>query len=244
MTSSTPKYIGTVRKPIMPMSWKQGSQLSMTSLPVGSILAPTNIASALEWMLRWVICTAFGEPVDPDVSCISARSSSPVSTGSIGSASSSSATVTVLMPFSASTGAAAMNGSEMMTTRASIISTTVRVSRPTPPGRCAGSAGAAWSGWRRASTAPGRPGRSPPGRRRAHRRRRRARPRWRPGPGDAAGPLVHLQPGVAHRRVRLTGHHALAAFAGIAEHCVGKPAHDNLLAGPGFLMVHPAGHAE
>ncbi len=49
-----------------------------------------NIASALEWMLRWVICTAFGEPVEPDVSCISARSSSPVSIGSIGSAASRS----------------------------------------------------------------------------------------------------------------------------------------------------------
>src|ERR1700743_2897774 len=33
-------------------------------------------------MLRWVICTAFGDPVEPDVSCISARSSSPTSTGS------------------------------------------------------------------------------------------------------------------------------------------------------------------
>ena len=46
-TSSTPKYIGIVRKPTMPMSWKQGSQLTITSSSP-STRAPTNIASALE----------------------------------------------------------------------------------------------------------------------------------------------------------------------------------------------------
>ena len=54
-----------------------------------------------------------------------------------------------------------MNGSETMTALASIMSMTVDgVLAPTAPGRCAGSAGAASSGWRRASTGPGRSGRS------------------------------------------------------------------------------------
>ena len=90
----------------MPMSWKQGSQLTMTSLST-SYSAPMNMASALEWMLRWVIWTAFGEPVEPDVNCISARSSSPTSMGSTGSDASSSATVRTLTPFSSSTAMAA-----------------------------------------------------------------------------------------------------------------------------------------
>ena len=111
----------------MPMSWKQGSQLTMTSLST-SYWAPMNIASALEWMLRWVICTAFGDPVDPDVSCISARSSSPTSMGSIGSDASRSATVRTVMPFSSSTGMATRKGSETMTALASIMPMTFMVS--------------------------------------------------------------------------------------------------------------------
>ena len=47
LTSSAPKYIGMVRKPTIPMSWKQGSQLTMTSDST-SYSAPMNIASALE----------------------------------------------------------------------------------------------------------------------------------------------------------------------------------------------------
>ena len=47
LTSSAPKYMGMVRNPTIPMSWKQGSQLTMTSL-VTSYSAPTNMASALE----------------------------------------------------------------------------------------------------------------------------------------------------------------------------------------------------
>ena len=46
-TSSAPKYIGMVRKPTMPMSWKHGSQLTMTSFST-SYSAPMNIASAFE----------------------------------------------------------------------------------------------------------------------------------------------------------------------------------------------------
>ena len=111
----------------MPMSWKHGSQLTMTSLST-SYSAPMNIASALEWMLRWVIWTALGDPVEPDVSCISARSSSPTSTGSIGSDASRSATVRTVMPFSSSTGMATRNGSETMTALASIMLMTVMVS--------------------------------------------------------------------------------------------------------------------
>ena len=47
LTSSAPKYIGMVRNPTMPMSWKQGSQLTMTSLST-SYSAPMNMASAFE----------------------------------------------------------------------------------------------------------------------------------------------------------------------------------------------------
>ncbi len=132
-------------------------------------------------MLRCVICTALGDPVEPDVSCISARSSSPVSTGSIGSAASRSATMRTFMPFSSSTGIATRNGSETMTALSSIMPMTVMVSSAhTDADRCAGSAGAAWSGSRRASTRPERSARSPPGSRPARRRRRHGRCRPRP----------------------------------------------------------------
>ena len=67
----------------MPMSWKHGSQLTITSVS-RSKLQPTTMASALATMLECVICTALGEPVEPEVSCISATSSSQVSSGSIG----------------------------------------------------------------------------------------------------------------------------------------------------------------
>ncbi len=58
-TSSAPKYIGTVRNPVIPMSWNSGSQLTITSVSMSNS-APTNIASALDTRLRWVIWTAFG----------------------------------------------------------------------------------------------------------------------------------------------------------------------------------------
>src|SRR6185312_15869393 len=54
LTSSTPKYIGTARNPVIPISWKHGSQLTITSL-AGSTSAPANIASALATKLRWLI---------------------------------------------------------------------------------------------------------------------------------------------------------------------------------------------
>ena len=104
----------------MPMSWKHGSQLTITSVSV-SKCAPMNIASALATMLEWVMQTALGIPVEPDVSCTSARSSSPVSRGSIGAWASNSSTVTTRMPRSAKTGAAAAKGSETTTTFASIM---------------------------------------------------------------------------------------------------------------------------
>ena len=127
LTSSAPKYIGTVRKPVIPMSWNSGSQLTMTSVS-RSYSAPTNIASALEYRFRWLIRTALGGPVEPEVNCISATSSSPTSTGSIGVAASSCSMVTTVSPRSASTGAAAMNGSDTTTVSASITSTTATVS--------------------------------------------------------------------------------------------------------------------
>ena len=79
-------------------------------------------------MLRWLITTALGDPVEPDVNCISATSSSPVCTGSIGCAPSNSSTVSTVTPRSASTGAATRNGSETTTALASIMSMTLMVS--------------------------------------------------------------------------------------------------------------------
>ena len=46
---------------------------------------------------------------------------------------------------------------------------------------------------------------------------------------DAAGPLVHLTPGVANRLVRFTGDHARGNAAGVAVHLVGESTHDVLL---------------
>ena len=127
LTSSAPKYIGTVKNPVMPMSWNSGSQLTITSVST-STFAPMNIASAFETTLRCVIRTALGDPVDPDVNCSSATSSSSVSTGSIGRLSSSWSIVSTRIPSWDSNGAAAMNGSEMTTALAPIILMTAVVS--------------------------------------------------------------------------------------------------------------------
>jgi hypothetical protein len=47
--------------------------------------------------------------------------------------------------------------------------------------------------------------------------------------GDAAGALVYLTPGVADRFVRFTGDHAPLADAGVPVHLLGESAHDDLL---------------
>ena len=39
LTSSAPKYIGTVRNPVMPMSWNSGSQLTITSVSMSNLAA-------------------------------------------------------------------------------------------------------------------------------------------------------------------------------------------------------------
>ena len=140
LTNSTPKYIGTVKKPVIPMSWNNGSQHTITSVST-STRAPTNIASAFDTKFRWVIWTAFGDPVDPDVNCSSARSSSSVSTGSIGALSNNSSMVSTRMPSSDSSGTAGMNGSEMMTALASIMLMTVVVSSAQ---RCRSVRGVGW----------------------------------------------------------------------------------------------------
>ena len=66
----------------MPMSWNSGSQETITS--PGWMLALSHIDSMLAQRLRWVICTAFGVEVDPEVSCSSAGASSAISTSGAG----------------------------------------------------------------------------------------------------------------------------------------------------------------
>ncbi len=201
-----------------------------------------NIASALEWMLRWVMRTAFGEPVDPDVSCISATSSSTVSIGSIGSAASSSSTVSTLTPCSSSTGTATRNGSETMTALASIMSMTLMVSSAHSTRSVRG---VGWCSIVRLAPRIHRPwavGAISTGSAGQHADRvAEADARGGQAAGDAPGPLVHLAPGVPDRLVRLAGHHALGAGHGAVEHLVGETAHDDLL-GIRSWLVRAAGH--
>ena len=69
-----------------------------TPLPSSAFLGARMLHALLVAIVLVVITTAFGDPVDPEVSCISATSSSSVSIGSIGSAASSSSTVTTRIP--------------------------------------------------------------------------------------------------------------------------------------------------
>ena len=181
-------------------------------------------------MLAWVICTAFGDPVEPDVNCISATSSSQVSTGSIGALVEQRPRRSApVMPSSASTGAAGMNGSETTTAVGVDHVDDARWSpRPSAPGRCAEWAGAAWSGWRRASRCPARSGRSRPGRRPAPRRRHRVRRPPRPAHRRPGGPARAPRPryaGPARRGSPVTM--PLRLHRALRVHRLGKSAHDN-----------------
>ena len=51
----------------MPMSWDRGSQLTITSVLVSRSTAVT-MATEFANRFAWVICTALGVPVDPEVS--------------------------------------------------------------------------------------------------------------------------------------------------------------------------------
>src|SRR5258707_360548 len=153
-------------------------------------------------MLRWVIWTALAEPVEPDVSCMSARSSSPTSTGSIGSDASRSATARTVMPFSSSTGTATRNGSEAMKALAPSMPNPVKESSARITRAVRGLGADRFAG---------------------------SDPRGGQAARDAAGPLVDLTPGVADRFVGFTGDHARRHGAGVAVHLLGESAHDNLL---------------
>src|SRR5580692_695092 len=207
LTNSTPKYIGTVKNPVIPMSWNSGSQHTITSVST-STWAPVNIASALDTKFLWVIWTAFGDPVDPDVNCSSARSSSSVSTGSIGAPSNKSSMVSTRMPSSDSSGAAGMKGSEMMTALASIMLMTAVVSSAQRCRSVRGGSdldgGAGQHGDRVTGSDAGRG----------------------QAAGDAAGALVHLTPCVPDRGVGLAGDHALGAGHRVGIHRLGEAAHD------------------
>ena len=77
--------MGKQINPIMPMSWDNGSQLTNTSRSM-SMSTPALIATVFAARFPWLISTAFGMPVDPEVSCRNAISASSASSGSIGPA--------------------------------------------------------------------------------------------------------------------------------------------------------------
>ena len=54
---------------------------------------------------------------------------------------------------------------------------------------------------------------------------------------DPAGPLVHLTPGVTDGFVRFTGDHARGGVTGVAVHLLGESAHDSLLGSPANAKV-------
>ena len=86
MATSRPSCIGRHKKAIMPMSCESGSQLAKTSVLI-SRSSPSCSAMALAARLPWLISTALGAPVDPDVNCRNAISVSSVSaSNSAGSA--------------------------------------------------------------------------------------------------------------------------------------------------------------
>jgi len=90
-------------------------------------------------------------------------------------------------------------------------------------------AGAAWSGWRRASKGPAPPGRSrlgSPASTQPHHRVRFPR-----RPGRPRCPLVHLIPGVPDRRIRLAGQHVVRTGPGMPVHSLGESAHRSNLPG-------------
>ena len=124
----------------MPMSWNSGSQLTITSRSATRFVA-AYMDSTFAHRLRWVILTAFGVAVEPEVSWRKAVSSSPGSAGSrsasaesaasadsVEPAARSSSTVTAGNGLPASIAATSVNGSPTTTTRASINRSTVRVS--------------------------------------------------------------------------------------------------------------------
>ncbi len=128
LTSSMPTAMGIVRKPTMPMSWKSGSHDTITSVSVSSRAACT-IAPMLECRLRWVMRTALGSAVEPLVSCSSAVSSSPATSGSgVTGAPSRSVSRRHGIPCCDSTDASASNGAPSSTSFAPIIVSTPTVS--------------------------------------------------------------------------------------------------------------------
>ena len=68
----------------MPMSWNNGSQLTIIDAP-GTISARSRIAFRLFQALACEMRTALGAAVDPDVSCSSSVESSSTATASVSS---------------------------------------------------------------------------------------------------------------------------------------------------------------
>src|SRR6476661_1270663 len=128
VTSSMPWHIGWVRNPTMPMSWNNGNQETITS--PGLMLALSHIDSMFAHRFRWVINTALGVEVEPEVSCNSAGESSPISISGAGPPGSSTnwSTVKARTPESSSISTKSVNGSPSTAALASINESTAAVS--------------------------------------------------------------------------------------------------------------------
>ena len=179
-----------------------------------------------------MIWTAFGKPVEPEVSCINARSSSSVGTGSTGSAANSCSMVSTVMPRSSSTGTATMNGfgddDRFRVDHADHVGGVFRPEHQVGAG-CR-------------LVKHGQDGAAHP---QALRRRRDLDGSARQHAdsvavthscgGQAAchpaGPFVHFTPGVPDREVRFAGDHALGAAVRVGVHRVGEAAHGSPVSG-------------
>ena len=184
-------------------------------------------------MLRCVICTALGDPVEPDVSCISARSSSPVSIGSIGSAASRSVDgqdLDALLLEHRDRDQERLGDDDGLG-----LDHVDDVHGVLGPDHQVGARGGLVQHRQAGAAHP----QALRGRRDLDREAGQHADRVAvtdagggQAAGDAAGPLVHLAPGVPDGFVRFTGDHARGRVAGIAVHLLGESAHDNLLGSP------------
>ena len=189
VTSSMPWHIGWVRNPTMPMSWNNGSQETITS--PGLMLALSHIDSMFAHRFRWVISTAFGVDVEPEVSCSSAGASSSISTSGAGPTGFVHQLVDGERPHPGAVEHLDEVGERIAQHRGLGTDQRRAPRRCRPrrwPGSSARSAGAASSPTPRPARRPARPARPRTAWRPARRPRHRVGRRWRPAPAPRRRP--------------------------------------------------------